>query len=124
MSLDVYLTGEIRKAHCRCACGHEHEIEQVEEFYNANITHNLNRMATEAGIYEVLWRPEKVGITKAQQLIEPLEKGLALMRSDRVRFEKFNATNGWGTYEQFIPWLINYLDACRRHPEASVRVSR
>ena len=39
------------------------------EVYSANITHNLNRMAMEAGIYECLWRPDEHGITKAAQII-------------------------------------------------------
>jgi len=30
------------------------------EIYRCNITHNLNEMAMEAGIYEELWHPEKI----------------------------------------------------------------
>jgi len=45
-------------------------------YYEANVTHNLNKMAMEAGIYEYLWRPDEIGITKAGRLIEPLSKGL------------------------------------------------
>ena len=46
--------------------------EESDYVYSANITHNLTKMADEAGIYECLWRPEEIGITKAGQLIEPL----------------------------------------------------
>ena len=92
--------------------------------YSANITHNLNNMAEEAGIYKVCWRPEEVGITKAAQLIEPLRKGIALMKSDPARFEKFNAENGWGLYENFLPWLEKYLEACEANPDAEISVSR
>ena len=31
-------------------------------------------MADEAGIYKYLWSPEEIGITKAEQFIEPLKK--------------------------------------------------
>jgi hypothetical protein len=92
--------------------------------YDANITHNLNRMAAAAGIYEHLWTPDEIGVTRANQLIEPLRAGLALMRSDPARFKTFDASNGWGTYEQFIPWIQSYLDACERYPDAEVSASR
>ena len=81
-------------------------------------------MAREAGIYEVCWRPDEIGITKAAQLIEPLRKGIELMRSDPDRFLKYNPSNGWGHYDDFIPWLECYLEACKANPDADVSVSR
>jgi hypothetical protein len=92
--------------------------------YDANITHNLGAMAKAAGIYEACWRPEEIGITHARQLIEPLRKGLQLLQSDPARFEKFNAPNGWGMYEHFVPWVSQYLSACEEYPDAKVSVSR
>lgn len=107
MSLDVYLTDE-----------------NGDEVYWANITHNLTGMAAEAGIYKHLWRPDEIGITKAAQLIEPVSAGLALMVSEPSRFHAFDASNGWGTYRDFIPFVAEYVEACRKHPNADVRVSR
>lgn len=107
MSLDVYLE-EVRPT----------------DVYSANITHNLTGMAEEAGIYKALWRPDEIGITKASQLIEPLTAGLALLKSDPPRFEAFNSPNGWGMYEHFVPFVEKYLDACKEHPDAAVRVWR
>lgn len=92
--------------------------------YGANITHNLIRMAAEAGIYEALWRPEDIGITKAEQLIQPLTNGLALLKSDPKRFAAFNAPNGWGTYKHFVPFVEKYLAACKENPDAAVEVTR
>ena len=92
--------------------------------YDANITHNLNKMAAEAGIYQHLWRPDEIGITHASQLIEPLRVGVALMKSDPARFEAFNASNGWGLYKQFLPWVERYLKACEENPDATVEVNR
>lgn len=97
---------------------------QPTEVYSSNITHNLSRMANEAGIYQALWRSEEIGITKASQLIQPLEQGLSLMKSDPLRFEKFNAPNGWGMYKHFLPWVEEYLAACKENPDADVSVSR
>jgi len=107
MSLNVYLT----------------EIKPTE-VYGANITHNLGKMAEEAGIYQHLWRPEEIGITKASQLIEPLTEGLAKMKADPDRFKIHNAKNGWGLYEHFVPWIEKYLEACKEFPNADVNVWR
>lgn len=90
------------------------------ELFSASITHNLNKMAIEAGIYEYLWRPEEIGIKYASDIIETVEKGLALMKADPERFEKFNASNGWGLYKHFVPWIEKYLEACKENPKALI----
>lgn len=100
------------------------EDRETNAVFDANITHNLNRMAHEAGIYEHLWRPEEIGITTAKQLIEPLCVGLMLMKRQPERFEELNPSNGWGSYEVFVPWIERYLAACCEYPDATVRVSR
>ena len=92
--------------------------------YDGNITHNLGKMADEAGIYHHLWRPEEIGIHKAEQLIEPLERGLAFLKSDPERFRPFDAPNGWGKYEDFVAFVQDYLAACRENPDANVSASR
>jgi hypothetical protein len=92
--------------------------------FSSNITHNLGGMARVAGIYKALWYPDMIGITKAAQLIEPLWVGLALLKSDPKKFEKFNSPNGWGMYEHFVPFVEKYLEACQDNPDAEVSVSR
>ena len=113
MSLDVYISQKT------CPhCGH------TPEGYSRNITHNLGRMAKEAGIYEACWRPEEIGITKASQLIEPLKAGLALLKSDEPRFRAFDSPNGWGLYQHFVEFVRDYLAACEANPEGEISVSR
>lgn len=107
MSLDVYLTDPVNG-----------------KLYSANITHNLNKMAAAAGIYECLWRPEEHGITTAAQIIEPLSAGLAKLVTEKAKYEEYNAPNGWGLWEHFVPWCADYLQACRDNPEALVSVWR
>lgn len=125
MSLDVSLLGEAKEEPCICCgCGNEHTKTVRECFYDANITHNLNRMAEAAGIYKHLWRPEEISITHAKQLIEPLSEGLELLESDPAKFGGYNAENGWGVYENFVAFVRGYLEACKEYPEASVEVSR
>jgi hypothetical protein len=94
------------------------------QVYECNITHNLNRMADEAGVYKHLWRPDEIGVTTAHELIEPLRAGLARLESDPERFKKLNPENGWGSYEGLVNFVTEYLAACEAHPEATVRVSR
>lgn len=101
-------------------------VEQYETecVYSANITHNLNVMADKAGIYNHLWRPEELGITKAAELIEPLKEGYLLLCHYPDQFVKFNPANGWGTYEGLVNFVLNYLRACVQYPQADVSVWR
>ena len=124
MSLDVSLHGETRQEPCTCGCGHEHTRSVTECWFDQNITHNLSEMAEAAGLYQPVWRPDENGITHARQLIEPLTKGIALLKAEPERFKKFNAKNGWGLYENLVPWLERYLEACVEYPDATVHVSR
>jgi len=122
MSLDVYLYAAV-KAECP-QCGHAHDVPTRKSVYDANITHNLGSMAEAAGIYKYLWRPEELGITRASELIRPLDAGLSLLVSDPAYFEQFNARNGWGSYDNLVSFVSRYLAACRENPDAMVESSR
>lgn len=115
MSLDVYLAIDVDTG------GQEPYRVQL---FTANITHNLNVMAEEAGLYEALWRPEEVGIATAAQLIEPLTVGLDLLMAFPERFTPLNPANGWGDYKGLVEFVQSYLEACQQHPKASVSVWR
>lgn len=100
-------------------------VDYIHEYvYDANITHNLAKMAGQAGIYEHLWRPDEIGVERAEQLIEPLQAGLELLQSDPDRFKTFNPGNKWGDYDGLVRFVEKYLEACREYPDASVEVSR
>lgn len=146
MSLDVYLE---TPSHTCPACNEPHGGGTV---YEANITHNLGKMADAAGLYEAMWRPElvvappevaaqirqlekerrwseaddlKSGRTaKARDLIPLLQAGLARLRGDPQRYQAFNPENGWGNYDGLVRFTADYLAACEEHPDAVVRVSR
>jgi hypothetical protein len=124
MSLDVNLKGEQEEVDCTCHCGHKHKNVEPTYYYSDNITHNLGGMAEEAGIYKHLWRPEEIGITTAKELIDPLTQGLKLLKANSKHFETFNASNGWGLYEHFVPFVEKYLKACIEYPNAKIEVSR
>jgi len=92
--------------------------------YTANITHNLNSMAEAAGIYKELWRPDELGLTKAKELIAPLEAGFIKLVTKPENFTKYNPENGWGTYDGLVEFVKNYLVACQTYPESRIEVSR
>ena len=117
MSLDVYLIETLT-----CDCGKVHTLGNC--VYTNNITHNLNKMAEEAGIYQHLWRPEELDIKFASQLIEPLEAGLSRLYSDPDHYKEFNPTNGWGDYSILIHFVESYRDACIETPSALIEISR
>lgn len=110
MSLDVTLT-------CRCC-------ESV--VFERNITHNLTDMAFECGqgFYHAIWRPDELGFTQAVQLQTPIYHGLLILKQDRERLEKFNPDNGWGSYDGLVGFAELYLEACRKWPNATVKVCR
>ncbi len=120
MSLDVSL---MRKYHVSYDNGKTLE-EKEEEVFDANITHNLGKMADEAGIYEACWRPEEIGAMKAKDILPLLEKGYADLKARPSYFKQFDSPNGWGLYVHFLPWIENYLEACKEYPEATIWVSR
>lgn len=140
MSLDVEI---YRNYHVSYDGGKTLE-PQRESLYSANITHNLNRMADEAGLYEALWRPyqlkpgydipedeydeeydfEKANPVQAHEIISIIEKGLKDMKARPKHYEKFNSSNGWGMYEHFVPFIEEYLEALKKYPEAFVECDR
>lgn len=94
------------------------------ELYSRNITHNLGKMASEAGLYKWLWRPDENGIEAAGQLVPHLREGLGILLTEPERFEQLNPSNGWGDYRGLVDFVTDYLIACARHPTAKVEVSR
>lgn len=98
--------------------------KETDEVYCSNITHNLGTMAAQAGLYEVLWRPEEIGITKAKDMVSKLALGLNTLKDNPSKYKEYNPVNGWGDYEGLVNFVDNYLTACIEYPEADVNVSR
>lgn len=153
MSLDISLHVPAT-IYCE-RCGHVQGVSPgaEEPCYSANITHNLNDMASAAGLYEALWHPEmlvaprgddaqireleaqgqllealalqvKLPRPKARDLIEYLRAGLVLLRADPAKYRALAPANGWGTYETLVHVAAEYLSACETTPDAFVEVSR
>lgn len=107
MSLDVYL-------------------KDAEEGYvfDYNVTHNLGKMASASGLYEVMWDALEQGYTIAEQLIPKLEQGIINLVTEEDHYKTFNPENGWGSYEGLLRFAGKYLNACKQYPNALIEVSR
>jgi hypothetical protein len=99
------------------------DVVEIEVF-EYNITHNLGEMANYAGIYKHLWRPEELGIEKAEDLIKPLKEGLDFLTSNPDMFRKYNPENGWGKYEDLIKFIRETIEACEKYPNAKIETCR
>lgn len=114
MSLDIYLVDRFQT---------EGNDEQ-EIYWQGNITHNLNKIAIEVGVYEYLWRPDEIGIIKAKDNIENLRFSLILFYIHYEKLEELNLNNGWGSLVGLIDFTNEYFKACMEYPEALIEVSR
>jgi len=103
--------------------GDEEEC-QTTEVFSYNITHNLGQMARECDAYEVVWQPKESGITKARQLVKPLQEAIAKLKGNPEYYKQFNPANNWGNYEGFLMFLENYLQAAVENPDSNVSAWR
>lgn len=122
MSLDIILR---QKKHlttkCYCPhCDNEHDHVHNPVLWEYNITHNLVNMADKCGLYKVIWRPEEENIQEAQHMIPFLKEGIDKLMSEPEYYRGFNPKNGWGSYEGFLKFCQEYLDACKQFPDSKI----
>lgn len=126
MSLDIYLDSEeAETVSCVCPiCENEHQHTSKKMLFQANITHNLCAMAHACNLYQCMWRPEEIEITKAEQMTPLLKEGLQQLLSDADKYKALNSSNGWGSYYGFVTAVEKYLEATLEYPTAIVSVCR
>ena len=102
--------------------------------WSANITHNLGQMAShipvkfgdkDTTLYYACWRPEEIGAKTVRDILPMLIQGLHYMIDHRKKLVQYNAPNGWGTYEGFMKFLLNYKQACEDNdPDCLITTDR
>ena len=152
MSLDVYIIYQEPKKVQKyaginqSACGSTVAIYPkdtiiTETEWHANITHNMGKMADhipthykigdetyESDLYSLVWKPEEIGIgnicNNTDVLVQALQIGISYMVAHRDELLKYNPKNGWGDYDSFLTWLIDYWRACLDNPNCKIETSR
>lgn len=119
MSLDFNLD----EPHTCQNCGKHSGAPDPNAFW-INITHNLGKMANEAGIYECLWRPDEHKYVTASDIIEKLKFGLSDLIARPDHFKQFNPDNNWGNYSNLVESVARILVHCQNNPQAIIRVYR
>lgn len=91
------------------------------EVSGKNITHNLTDMWKALGIYDALYN--SAGKT-AKEVLPILEEGLQKMRKDPHEYKKYDSPNGWGLYENALPWLAELVADFAEYPDGVIDISK
>ena len=99
------------------------DISLVKKEYvvDMNITHNLVPMWKKAGIYDALYNSDDL---EAKEVLPILIGGLADMVAKPKEYEKLNSPNGWGSYENAVPWLVRLINEFKDYPCAIIEISK
>ncbi len=146
MSLDVYIKFKKRRKEnyfLTHPYSYDHLSKADEENYTdeeewwTNITHNLGTMADHIPIkdviakianvtlYDVCWHPEYVWEHPTTDLLLPcLIEGISYMVAHRKELLQYESENGWGTYNGFMKFLLNYKQACEDNQNCLIEASR
>lgn len=145
MSLDVYINYKGKKQ-ANYFLDHPYIYDDLtkgdksafneEEYWSANITHNLGNMANhipvwlggvKTTLYYICWRPEEIRPAikvNTDTILAGLIQGIAYMLTNRKELLQYESPNGWGTYNGFMKFLLNYKQACEDNPNCEIEVSR
>lgn len=88
--------------------------------FDTNITHNLNGMFSHAfGVdnYEAV-----LAFKKGGEVLHLIDMAIMNMVCSPSEYEKFEASNGWGTYEQALPWLIKLRQGLALNPDSEINL--
>lgn len=106
----------------------------MEDHWSGNITHNLGIMAQhipvkfgdkDTTLYYACWRPEEIGAKTVGDILPMIIQGIHYMIDHRRELVQYNPENGWGTYEGFMKFLLNYKQACEDNdPDCEITTSR
>lgn len=97
---------------------------EVEAVFEGEVSADLVPIAKKAGIYQHVWHPDELKISRAKELISPIENAIKDMDADMPAFEALNGDDEFGTAKNLKEFLGIYLDACNTYPKAHVRVMK
>jgi len=95
--------------------------------FEATLTHNLNKMAARAGLYDALWNPtsiKKRHPARASDIIEPLTIGIRWLKENEDEALKYKPKNGFGTLYGLQAFAEDLLKNCKDYPNAKIYVEK
>jgi hypothetical protein len=103
--------------------------DQLEPDYRArySLTHNLSPMASAVSplFYTALWHPETLPLqypsiydkprsfANPEEIITIIESGLITLKSDPDEYKKYEPSSGFGTYQELVHVVEEYLATLR-----------
>jgi len=106
----------------------ERDYEEEEETqWTAGITHNCGEIAEHIPIDYTSTLHDYVWLGKDEttdHMREILRIGITYMIDHKEHLEQWNPVNGWGSYEEFLFWLLDYWRACINNPGCKIKISR
>lgn len=90
-----------------------------EYVFSGNMTHNVTNMWAEAGVYSALY--ETNGMS-AFTITNILAHGICDMMFYPEKYKAMDSPNGWGLYENALPFLTEIYKACLEYPEAKIEI--
>lgn len=96
-----------------------------EIVFDKNITHNLSVMAQKSDLYKPLWTPIDLGCVFAKDVKPFLIDGLSkLLSKTEEENRKYEPSNGWGTYENLVQFVVEYINHCSFYPDSIIEVCK
>ena len=113
----------------------DENYEEVEIESYLQITHNLNTVVSELGsllglpYYQIIWRPDELFSLKNGEVpVSLVYKILPTLIRDLIKFEDrlkdYLPSNGYGTFDDLISFLCDYLKECRLHQDKYIYCCR
>lgn len=109
MSLDITLTDVF--------------VEPPVQLESLNITNNLIDFAIALNCYECIWKPKNLNIITAYQLLPHLYEAYYNVIKYGDIYLSLLPKNGWGTKEQFLNFIDQYIEACITYPNTLIETS-
>ena len=130
MSLDVSIVKTNDKGEC------------LDTIWWGNVTHNMNMMADHVPIkysdeegmvsfmgslYDVVWNLKEIGdgyFVDTTNMGKALSLGICYMIEHRLELLQYNPRNGFGDFNAFLIFLIDYKNNCEDNPGCRIEISK
>jgi len=86
-----------------------------------NITHNVTPMWIKAECYDALYNSDGM---LAEETLPIIERAINEMLPNGPEYSLLEPSNGWGSYDGALVFLMNWRDLLRLYPKGIICVSK